>query len=938
MTTSSSSPSQAMQSVAAAGSLVALSTLAAAVWQYTRSPQTGYLVLAGAAALALAAHILAGWLGSLPGRGAVATAVFSLSLAVVILAPAYFIAEFWILGLMFGLLWVVEAAVCHRPGSFLPAVLGALLAFAGLIAIDLWLAPVQRPRVTVDMPNVAMMIVGVTTLLSLGLIMHEWLTRRRGLRPTLEAQLSLLFSLISSAAILAVLVVVVIQIRASQVSQVGKNFRSVAEFQAERVGNNLEQQFALLKLLWRDQTLTYAINTANTTYGFAAYRPETLDKLRQKDAEWQALPDNSELVKQYTLNPQTQALARFAATNPAHSNLLITDRLGALVAAQGKRPQHFYFGDEAWWQAAWNNGKGALYIGNLAFDPQTGAATVLIALVFKDPSTIGDNSDPEAGQRIGVLASTFDLGQIQNFFDTYAENSTIHLVSPDGVLIASNALQPGATAWPALMSAGIIGSDASAWSFGLDADNQRSVIANSPIRTTAGTSLEAITPLGWQVVVLQPEAVALLPVTRSIESASLVGSLALGLVLVAAALISRRITRPIEGLTSTAVHITQGDLSRRAQPSGPVELYTLAEAFNTLTDRLQQTLIGLEQRVAERTRDLERRSVQIQAAADVGRAATSILDSDELLQHVVELIRERFKLYYVGLFLVETAGEVAVLRAGTGEAGRALLARRHRIKIGEGMVGWCISHSRPRVAMDVKQDAVRLSTDELVLTRSEAAIPMHSRGRVIGAITVQSERPAAFDDETVAVLQTMADQVGVALDNAQLFAESAEALEAARRAYGELSRQAWSKLLRSRPVQGYRCDEAGVVALRETSSSPDDLDTEEVRLPVRVRGQVLGTLRARKRSDAPQWSKEEITLIETLVDQMSVALENARLYSDTQRRAERERLIAEITARVRASASIDSILRTAIQELSEALRVRQASVQLRSGDGGRSDE
>jgi GAF domain-containing protein len=220
----------------------------------------------------------------------------------------------------------------------------------------------------------------------------------------------------------------------------------------------------------------------------------------------------------------------------------------------------------------------------------------------------------------------------------------------------------------------------------------------------------------------------------------------------------------------------------------------------------------LEQRVAERTRELEVHSGYLEAAAAVGHAATSILDADVLIQRIVELIREWFDLYYVGLFRLDDAGEWAVLHAGTGEAGMAMLARGHRIRVGEGMIGWSVANDRTRVALEAGEDAVRLATAELPETRSEAALPLSSRGRVLGALTIQSSQPGAFGPDTIIALEAMADLVAVGLDNAMLFAESQRTLEAAREAYGQLSREGWARFLRAHPELGYLCDENGVRA------------------------------------------------------------------------------------------------------------------------------
>ena len=250
----------------------------------------------------------------------------------------------------------------------------------------------------------------------------------------------------------------------------------------------------------------------------------------------------------------------------------------------------------------------------------------------------------------------------------------------------------------------------------------------------------------WGVVVEQKET-ELLAGLGNLQFATWITTISGALLLgVLTAMAVRQAIAPINSLTETATVIAAGDLSRVAPIESEDEFGVLARTFNHMTEQLLELIGGLEQRVAERTKDLENRSRQLEAAADVGHASSSILDVSELIQTTVELIQERFALYYVGLFLVDEGREFAVLSAGTGEAGKIMLARQHRIPIGEGMIGWTAANGEPRIASDVGDDAIRLATKELPQTRSEAAIPLRSRGQIIGAISVQSSRSDAFDE------------------------------------------------------------------------------------------------------------------------------------------------------------------------------------------------
>lgn len=176
----------------------------------------------------------------------------------------------------------------------------------------------------------------------------------------------------------------------------------------------------------------------------------------------------------------------------------------------------------------------------------------------------------------------------------------------------------------------------------------------------------------------------------------------------------------------------------------------------------------LRQTVAQSTR----RADQLHAAAEVSRVASSVLEPEALIRQTVNLIRDRFDYYYVGLFLVDATGRWVVLRAGTGRAGREMLARGHKLEVGsDSMIGWCTARGQARISLDVGEEAIRFDNPLLPETRSEMALPLISRSQIIGALTVQSAAPQAFSNEDIAVLQTMADQVANAVESARLLQE-----------------------------------------------------------------------------------------------------------------------------------------------------------------------
>jgi GAF domain-containing protein len=358
-----------------------------------------------------------------------------------------------------------------------------------------------------------------------------------------------------------------------------------------------------------------------------------------------------------------------------------------------------------------------------------------------------------------------------------------------------------------------------------------------------------------------------------------------------------------------------------------------------LTIRQRETLLAnLEKRVNDRTADLEHRAVQLQAAMEVGQAVASLRDLDELLPQVTRLIGERFQVYHVGIFLLDADGEYAVLRAANSPGGQQMLRQGYRLKVGEvGIVGYVTGEGKSRIAFNVGEDAIHFKNPYLPNTRSEMALPLIAGDRLLGALDVQSEAEAAFSEEDINVLRLLANQVAVAIENARLLGESQKALEAMRRAYGELSREAWLEKLRARPV-GIRRSTGGLVEISH-SETPEgqallkperqsDTDGKTMSWQIRVRESTIGVIQAQKPGSRGNWTEQEINLMNTLTEQLGVALESARLYQETQRRAERERLAGEITAKMRASNDPQTILQTAVSELRQALQVDRAQVLL----------
>jgi len=379
------------------------------------------------------------------------------------------------------------------------------------------------------------------------------------------------------------------------------------------------------------------------------------------------------------------------------------------------------------------------------------------------------------------------------------------------------------------------------------------------------------------------------------------------------------------------------------------EVYTGAFLEGFLEAQESIVLEEQERIRAAMQRTLTRFTLQLQTVAEIARAASSILDLDELLNTAVDLIHDRFDLYYAGVFLVDEAGEWAVLRAGTGEPGREMLRRGHRLKVGgQSMIGWCVDHSEARIAFDVGKEAVHFDNPLLPKTHSELALPLIARGQVIGAMTIQSSRIAAFSDEDITTFQILADQLGAAIENARLFQQTQESLEEISRLHQRYLRQEWRAYVadeEARARTGYSYElgsvkPAGDVWMPEISQAAQRGETvvrpetaaarqdgarsgsvafesspaqAALAVPLTLRGQVIGALDFYETEQQRQWSRDDIALVESVADQVALALENARAYAELQRTAEQLKEVDRLKSQFLANMSHE--LRTPLNSI-----------------------
>lgn len=372
-------------------------------------------------------------------------------------------------------------------------------------------------------------------------------------------------------------------------------------------------------------------------------------------------------------------------------------------------------------------------------------------------------------------------------------------------------------------------------------------------------------------------------------------------------LVSKAISEPIDELITTFNKIERGDLTQRARVSATDELGIVTVQFNRMVNRLEALQTTLEQQVQERTK-------QLRATNDVARAAASSLDPDELLIRVIDLFPEQFGYYYAAVYLLDSTERWAELKHATGDAGRVLKQNHHRLEVtGKSMVGSAIRERNARIAQSTATEKQRFENPLLPYTRSEIALPLTVGNRVIGALNVQSMREADFGPDVIDTMRNMASQVAVALENARLFQEAQSVIKEMQAVQQQYLLEGWRDFTSEHKEMEYAVGDES----RENTKSID--------VPISLRDQILGQITLEGKED---WSAEQQSLVDAIAKQAAVALENARLVSESRQVAVRERMLAEINSKVWSSATIDGVLQTVIKELGRRLDASQAIIEL----------
>jgi GAF domain-containing protein len=369
-------------------------------------------------------------------------------------------------------------------------------------------------------------------------------------------------------------------------------------------------------------------------------------------------------------------------------------------------------------------------------------------------------------------------------------------------------------------------------------------------------------------------------------------------------------------------------------------LLAILDYYRTLTERnrlkdleklnkeLTEMRINLEERVQERTKSLDRRSAQLEASAYVSRQTAAIQDPKFLLEEVVNLISARFGYYHAGIFLIDERGRNAVLQAASSEGGKRLIARGHKLEVGrEGIVGYAAYQKKSRIALDVGADARFFNNPDLPETRSEVALPLSVRNRVIGILDIQSSEPNAFSQEDISALESMADQVALAIENGRLLTESQFALKQLQAITAESTYRTWKKRLEEQS-KGFVYNPTNVSPINKSKKEAflSEEGVSPLVIPLMLRGTKIGDIKLARKGNSANWTEEEMQFANEIATQTALAVDSTRLLEDSQFQAVKEQTIGDMTTRLSQTTDLDALLKQIVQEFHQLPGVTESSI------------
>ena len=797
------------------------------------------------------------------------------------------------------------------------------LILAGLLMLADLYWPLPRPEVAASLFN-------VTAVLLLALLLiFAFLTVRQF--PTF----GLRGKLISTTVFVAILAVIAVAFgvnsftRNALTIEAGEQLEALTDSQAILIGELLFRELSTLQSLSLNDSLLAAVEARNASY--SGSDAEILAAIAAQDAQWAAADTTDSMVTAVLQNALSTELRKFQDSFPENDQLFITDQHGALLAATNPVPRYSQI-DEAWWQETYNLGFGTTYFSEPKINERNGAGFIEVSLPLF--STLSNGTKRFAG----ALHATYRLNALEDLMAEakFGETGQIKMHFPNLELAINDAGRLVINTDNMLAKADLEAALLSNEDFILvNTDGPQIFLAAGEVNTL--NHQPVVDELGWAISVQQAEREALAAVEAQQRLNMIFGVIVVIVAGGAAAFVGRQLTEPILRLTAVAENVTAGDLLAHAPVDSQDEIGILANAFNSMTMQVRESITMLEDRVQDRTRALE-------TSIEVGRRITTVMETENLVVEVVNQVRDAFNYYHAHIYLIDSLDQNRLRMAGgTGAAGQEMLAHGHKLNLGQGLVGRAAATRQPVLVPDVSQEPGWLPNPLLPDTKAEIAVPIMRGNRVLGVLDVQHNVANGLIESDVALLESIALQVAIALQNARSY-QNAQYRAEKEAQVNDINRkiQATTELDAALQVAADEVKRVFMakdvrVQLTASQSLPAMVPSDTVlRFPVEVRRECVGYLEL---VDVPVVDDETEALLTAVTKQLGPHIENLQLVAqtekaraDAEKRSEEMALINRIMSAVTASFDLPRNLHTIATELARAISVSHVGIALMTED------